>query len=114
MAVLLVLLLAIPGRGRAEPRVNQNNQNQSWPCSWPILAQDKFPQETVNVMSIQEFLNTRTGSGLLVTGQFNSFTTAAVKNFQLSVGLTNDGLVGSSTWQQLVLSIPGDRGVNAV
>ena len=37
-----------------------------------------------------------------VDGQFQASTEAAVKAFQLDVGLTDDGIVGPATWEKLL------------
>jgi peptidoglycan hydrolase-like protein with peptidoglycan-binding domain len=53
------------------------------------------------VRAAQSQLNTR-GAGLTLDGDFGALTTTAVKNFQTSVGLTADGVVGPYTWCPLV------------
>lgn len=54
------------------------------------------------VKNIQTMLNELGYGKLAVDGVFGSATTKAVKSFQKSSGLTQDGIVGTQTWNALV------------
>lgn len=53
------------------------------------------------VLRLQIELNRRVGAGLVPDGQFGEGTLAAVKAYQARRHLPDDGIVGSSTQEQL-------------
>jgi len=53
------------------------------------------------VQQVQDQLNYKLGISLAVDGRFGRATEAAVRDFQASVGLRVDGLVGPQTWVAL-------------
>jgi peptidoglycan hydrolase-like protein with peptidoglycan-binding domain len=57
------------------------------------------------VRLLQQALNT-TGAGLATDGIFGPATEAAVRAFQVTNGLTADGIVGPQTWRRLPVAIP--------
>ncbi len=54
------------------------------------------------VRAVQYLLKNRFGYSISVDGSFGPATLSAVKGFQKSKGLTQDGSVGSDTWSYLV------------
>jgi len=53
------------------------------------------------VKQVQDQLNYKLGISLSVDGRFGRATETAVRDFQASVGLRVDGLVGPQTWVAL-------------
>lgn len=58
------------------------------------------------VVELQNLLNQRINAGLPLTGIFGPLTHRAVIQFQTSVGLNPDGIVGSDTWAALTNTKP--------
>ena len=56
------------------------------------------------VKTVQYLLRAR-GQGVTVDGSYGSGTGGNVSTFQSSVGLTPDGVVGSATWEKLILTV---------
>jgi peptidoglycan hydrolase-like protein with peptidoglycan-binding domain len=54
------------------------------------------------VKALQVELNAKRNAGLTVDGAFGAGTEAAVKSFQSHAGLTADGVVGPTTWKNLI------------
>lgn len=54
------------------------------------------------VRALQVELNEKRNAGLAVDGQFGSGTFNAVRSFQSHAGITADGVVGATTWKNLV------------
>lgn len=54
------------------------------------------------VKTVQRLLNDLVGAGLTVDGSCGSKTTAAIKSFQKSKKLTQDGHCGPATWNKLI------------
>ena len=54
------------------------------------------------VTSLQKQLRAKYYYGGKITGTFDSATETAVKSFQASTGLTVDGIVGETTWDELM------------
>lgn len=74
---------------------------------WPLQQQGASGE---NVRTVQYLLNAR-GSSLTVDGVFGPLTATAVRNFQSTVALTADGIVGDATWAALILQLaPGSSG----
>lgn len=65
------------------------------------------------VKEIQQKLNAKGFSVGTVDGIFGSKTVQAVKNFQKSVGLTADGIVGTNTAKALGVSLSGGNSGNS-
>ena len=53
------------------------------------------------VRDVQTQLNVKLGTTLAVDGRFGPGTEAAVRDFQVMVGLPADGIVGPMTWVAL-------------
>jgi peptidoglycan hydrolase-like protein with peptidoglycan-binding domain len=68
---------------------------------WPIIEQGDIGPE---VWAIQYLLRVR-GQTIVADGIYGSATRAAVANYQTSVGLTSDGIVGPKTWSALIAGI---------
>jgi GH25 family lysozyme M1 (1,4-beta-N-acetylmuramidase) len=71
------------------------------PSTWPVLQQGSSGE---SVKTVQYLLNAH-GSSLTVDGSFGPATNTAVRNFQAAHGLTVDGIVGSATWQAVVVTV---------
>ena len=72
------------------------------PQTWPALIVTTSQGSTGSaVLALQRQLNAH-GASLSVDGQFGPATTAAVKSFQSSHGLSADGVAGPQTWNALV------------
>jgi peptidoglycan hydrolase-like protein with peptidoglycan-binding domain len=54
------------------------------------------------VRALQVELNAKRGAGLVVDGDFGPATNTAVRNFQSHAGIGVDGIVGPTTWRNLV------------
>lgn len=54
------------------------------------------------VKALQYLLNAKRGAGLTVDGAFGSGTESAVRTFQTHAGIGSDGIVGPTTWKQLI------------
>jgi peptidoglycan hydrolase-like protein with peptidoglycan-binding domain len=77
---------------------------------WPVVRNgaDGHP-----VRTLQHLLRAR-GQSVVVDGAFGQNTTAAVKAFQTSRGLTADGIVGPITWAALVVQVKSGSEGDAV
>ncbi|HET9380892.1 MAG TPA: penicillin-insensitive murein endopeptidase [Streptomyces sp.] len=73
------------------------------PATWGALATtvregDSGPA----VKALQSQLNAKRGAGLTVDGAFGAGTASAVRTFQSHAGITADGIVGPTTWKNLL------------
>ncbi|WP_180970084.1 peptidoglycan recognition protein family protein [Deinococcus planocerae] len=74
---------------------------------WPTT---RGGQSGERVRSVQSLLRAR-GQNVTADGAYGSATGTAVSAFQSSAGLTPDGVVGSATWERLILTVRrGDSG----
>lgn len=74
---------------------------------WPTT---RSGQSGERVRSVQYLLRAR-GQAVTVDGAYGSGTGTAVSAFQPGAGLTPDGVVGSATWERLILTVrQGDSG----
>ncbi|GAA4908400.1 penicillin-insensitive murein endopeptidase [Streptomyces coeruleoprunus] len=73
------------------------------PATWgKLVVTVQQPDSGPAVKAVQHLLNAKRGAGLTVDGVFGSGTTAAVKSFQSHAGLGADGIVGPTTWRNLL------------
>ncbi len=73
------------------------------PNTWAALVPTLRRGNNGNaVKAVQTLLNAKRGAGLLVDGDFGPGTEAAVKSFQSHAGLSADGVVGPTTWKNLI------------
>ncbi|WP_241671963.1 penicillin-insensitive murein endopeptidase [Streptomyces sp. IB2014 016-6] len=73
------------------------------PATWGALAitvrqGDNGPA----AKAVQSLLNAKRGTGLAVDGAFGPATDSAVRTFQSHAGIGADGVVGPTTWQNLL------------
>ena len=74
---------------------------------WPVVQQG---QSGHAVTAVQYLLDAH-GASLTADGDFGPATRSAVVSFQSAHGLTADGIVGTMTWQALVVTVSqGDTG----
>ncbi|GCE07617.1 peptidoglycan-binding domain-containing protein [Dictyobacter aurantiacus] len=78
--------------------------------SWPTYQSGASGE---NVRSIQYMLAQR-GYSLTVDGQFGPATASVVKSFQSNSGLSVDGIVGSQTWEKLIVTTQNGSNGDAV
>lgn len=78
------------------PNLGRVNVN----VSMPVL---KAGTHGPHVSSLQSLLNHKAGQGLVADGDFGPATTKAVKNFQRFFKLGDDGIVGTKTWEALLV-----------
>lgn len=69
--------------------------------SWPVVKKGDIK---IEVKAVQYLLKHR-GYSITVDGNFGSGTETVVKSFQSANGLTADGIVGSATWQKLIVTV---------
>jgi peptidoglycan hydrolase-like protein with peptidoglycan-binding domain len=73
------------------------------PDTWNALVPTIRLGNSGNAVSaLQNQLNEKRNAGLAVTGVFDSATDTAVRNFQSHAGIGADGIVGPTTWRNLV------------
>jgi len=73
------------------------------PNTWDALTPTVRNGSTGNaVRALQMLLNEKRSAGLAVDGNFGSGTEAAVRSFQSHAGITSDGVVGPTTWKNLL------------
>jgi hypothetical protein len=71
--------------------------------TWTKLAPTvKRGDSNYAVRALQYQLNAKHSYGLAVDGVFGAGTESAVKNFQSHAGITADGIVGATTWRNLI------------
>ncbi len=78
--------------------------------SWPTLQQGSTG---FRVKSMQYLLRYQ-GSSITADGDFGSGTKSAVMSFQNTAGLSADGVVGSQTWEKLVVTVSEGASSDAV
>lgn len=75
--------------------------------SWPIVREGDLGRDVVTV----QYLLRHRGYTLSVDGDFGPGTKSTVQSFQSSQGLTADGIVGTNSWERLVVTVrQGDNG----
>lgn len=77
------------------------------PAIAAITRKMKLGSNGKQVIRLQKLLNEVTGAGLAEDGFFGPQTETAVKNFQASVGIKEDGVVGTQTLFYLNLNLSG-------
>jgi peptidoglycan hydrolase-like protein with peptidoglycan-binding domain len=73
------------------------------PATWGALAVTVRQGDSGSaVRALQVQLNAKRSTGLSVSGVFDSATTGAVVAFQTHAGIGADGIVGPTTWRNLI------------
>ncbi|MQY13197.1 hypothetical protein SRB5_33400 [Streptomyces sp. RB5] len=73
------------------------------PATWGALAVTVRQGDNGSaVKAVQSLLNAKRGSGLAVDGAFGPATESAVRTFQSHAGIGADGIVGPTTWKNLL------------
>lgn len=80
---------------------NQPSMQKIESVSWPIVKKGDI---NIEVKAVQYLLKHR-GYSITVDGNFGTGTETTVKSFQTANGLTADGIVGSATWQKLIVTV---------
>lgn len=78
---------------------------------WPL---EQRGSTGVDVQSVQYLLNEHQGAGLATDSDFGPLTQAAVKHFQSTHGLADDGIVGNLTWPKLIINVQSGSTGDAV
>lgn len=79
--------------------------------SWPVV---RYGDQSRTVVAAQYLLR-EAGLTLTLSGKFDTETELAAVSFQASKGLVDDGIIGSRTWEALVVTVrPGDTDRSAV
>jgi peptidoglycan hydrolase-like protein with peptidoglycan-binding domain len=89
---------------QAQATIQSQGEHQRTGCSWPSYSRNNPINSAQDVATIQYLLRAR-NYPIRVDGLFGEETEAAVKEFQRSVGLTSDGIVGPDTWQSLIIRV---------
>lgn len=79
-----------------------SGQEISFDISMPYLAKSGYISTGEEVKTVQLLLNAMHYGDLEVDGIFGNATDQAVKRFQKSRGLDEDGIVGQDTWRYLL------------
>ena len=93
------------------PGAEENLAAQACTRTWPIVKRSSSSQSNAKI--VQYLLRNR-GYSLTVDGYFGSDTESAVKSFQRSKGLSQDGIVGTNTWSALIATVQQGSNNNAV
>ncbi len=73
------------------------------PATWSKLVVTVRTGSTGDaVKAVQNLLNHKRGTSLAVDGVFGVSTDSAVRSFQSHAGIGSDGIVGATTWKNLV------------
>lgn len=73
------------------------------PATWGALAVTlRQGSSGAAVLALQSQLNAKRSAGLALDGQFGPATLAAVRSFQSHAGIGVDGVVGPTTWRNLI------------
>ena len=102
--LLVSLLLATTSSVWAQPKIPGMSMSVKENLYWPIFKQGKRSQK---VRVLQGLLNIN-GAHLALDSYFGRSTQNAVSRFQKSAGIKADGVVGSQTWEKLI--VPLSRG----
>jgi len=78
---------------------------QEWPTLSQTMANKTSQGIVADVKATQCFLNYRMGSALLIDGVYGAVTANAIKAFQKSKGLLEDGVAGPKTLSLLVAPV---------
>lgn len=84
------------------PSVINGGKAVYFDISMPYLAKSGYINTGEEVKTVQLLLNAMNYGKLTVDGIFGEETDAAVKRFQKSRGLEQDGIVGPDTWRYLL------------
>lgn len=86
---------------RDEVAAKLGSSNPPDPVTWPLVRQG---DSGAVVQTVQHLLR-QAGATIVADGAFGPATDSAVRAFQSAHGLTVDGLVGSQTWPELVVTV---------
>ena len=111
LLTLLALLLAACEEDIVAPQPEvERLETQACTRTWPLLERGDSSQA---VTTAQYLLRAR-GQSLSVDGAFGPGTESAAKRFQASQGLAQDGKLGESTWEALVVTVQSGSEGDAV
>ena len=106
--LLFTLLLVSTSSVWAQPKILGMSMSAQENLYWPLFKQGKRGQK---VRVLQGLLNIN-GAHLALDSYFGRSTRSAVSDFQKSAGIKADGVVGSQTWEKLIVPLSrGDRGL---
>lgn len=106
-AMLLVLILSvsictIPASAYTYSSQQVTSINQTFNSHGWVQKENWWANKASLVKAIQSMLNDMGYGKLAVDGSFGPATTKAVKSYQKSKGLAQDGIVGRKTWDSLI------------
>ncbi|HBW20588.1 MAG: peptidoglycan-binding domain-containing protein [Streptosporangiaceae bacterium] len=107
MAGTMPALVATGTASAATATASARSASSPAALSWPTVS---YGARGERVYAIQYLLRAR-GYRIGTDGTFGSVTRADVRNFQHVRGLAADGVVGSATWNRLIIQVRfGNRG----
>jgi peptidoglycan hydrolase-like protein with peptidoglycan-binding domain len=112
LILLLTLVVGLP-LGVAQARKPAKAVKKAPVLEWPPLSRTNMTDWTPPIRAMQYLLRYR-GVKVAVDGKFGMQTEAAVKRFQKTHKLRADGVVGSQTWEKLIVRLKRGNKGNAV
>ena len=103
------LLTACEGGLTRTPELEQL-ETQACTRSWPLLERG----DSNKAVTTAQYLLRARGQSLSVDGAFGPGTESAVRRFQASKGLAQDGKIGPNTWEALVVTVQQGSSGDAV
>ncbi|PXX60995.1 putative peptidoglycan binding protein [Nocardia tenerifensis] len=108
IAAGVIGLAALGGTVAVEAPANATHEHASSMNECLVFRPDLYQgvrNQAQCVAALQSFLRFHYGNGAVgVDGKFGPETTGAVKNYQGSVGIRQDGYVGADTWRHIAIS----------
>lgn len=108
--LITAAFLILTGCSTQSSPATQPLEQQAQICTrnWPVVKENSAYKANAKV--VQYLLSSR-GYSLATEGKFGPVTKRTVQAFQRSVGLADDGVVGTNTWSRLMKTIRlGERG----
>jgi peptidoglycan hydrolase-like protein with peptidoglycan-binding domain len=110
LAILIITCVVPFGPLGQSPAHAELSRPSRLGLQWPILRRGVHG---VEVSALQHLLRAR-GYQVVVDGNFGAQTFNRVRNFQTARHLTVDGVVGTQTWEALILTVRRGQSGSAV